>query len=79
MTNKDKTVTDALEYLKKNLNNYNNLSAVKSKSFEEKKSSHPALQKNSHSFAMTIFFGALSWIRTSGLSLRRGALYPTEL
>jgi hypothetical protein len=36
MTNKDKTITDALEYLKKNLNNYNNISTIKSKSFEEK-------------------------------------------
>ena len=47
MTNKDKTVTDALEYLKKNLNNYNNLSAVKSKSFEEKNKFYTDLNETS--------------------------------
>ena len=35
MTNKDKTITDALDYLKKNMNNYNNLSTIKTKNFEE--------------------------------------------
>ena len=35
MTNKDKTITDALDYLKKNMNNYNNLSTIKPRNFEE--------------------------------------------
>jgi hypothetical protein len=28
---------------------------------------------------MGLFYGVLDWSRTSGLTLRRGALYPAEL
>ncbi len=36
-------------------------------------------KKHNHSFAMAIFFGVPKGNRTPDLSLRRGALYPTEL
>ena len=36
-------------------------------------------KKYNHSFAMAIFFGVPKGNRTPDLSLRRGALYPTEL
>ena len=47
MTGKDKTITDALNYLKKNMNNYNNLSTLKTQSFEDNNKYYKDLNETS--------------------------------
>jgi hypothetical protein len=47
MTNKDKTITDALDYLKKKMNNYNNLTTIKTQNFEENNKFYKDLNETS--------------------------------
>mgnify|MGYP007056208736 FL=1 len=47
MTNKDKTITDALDYLKKKMNNYDNLTTIKTQNFEENNKFYKDLNETS--------------------------------